>query len=178
MRLEGIIVFVFLVCVFIASCNRRDGGGARSLAEDLVACSRDDNAACLHACQQGAGDACYLAGLKEHQARDGDASRTRFLFRRACKLKDWMSCLLVSQMMEAGIGGPKSSQEAEDVLQQACNGGLQLACAGRATEKRGGERFPPPPPPKKLKPAEVPRPLPVVESTPPVIPLPVPKKAK
>ncbi len=108
MRLDGIIVFVFLVCVFIVSYNRRDGGDVRSLAEDLVACSRDDNAACLHACQQGAGDACYLAGLKEHQARDGDAAHARFLFRRACKLKDWMSCLLVSQMMEAGIGGPTS----------------------------------------------------------------------
>ena len=84
------------------------------------------------ACRQGWAEGCQaLAGVRfagRGTARDVPGAVTAL--EQACQMKLWASCADLGVLLQTGDGGvPVDAARGTDLLQRACDGGFQRACA-------------------------------------------------
>lgn len=77
-------------------------------------------------CEKGNGQACYLAAIEMHKAKN--FGRGADLAQKACDLNLGVGCLALANNVRLGIGVNPSLQAAMPFYQKACELGEPLGC--------------------------------------------------
>lgn len=78
-------------------------------------------------CEKGNGQACYLAAIEMHKAKN--FGRGADLAQKACDLNLGVGCLALANNVRLGIGVNPSLQAAMPFYQKACELGEPLGCS-------------------------------------------------
>jgi hypothetical protein len=94
----------------------------------------------LKACDDGIGEACFLAGHRIHKLHDTNSNTPRALFERACKLENASGCIEFANTLSTGSDAEKSS--ALTIYREQCRNDVPVGCnnVGWALESGTGTK--------------------------------------